>query len=327
MREYGFELALCARLERETDAVVSRQLGVGHHGKRVVDVLQVEPGPAFDARAAITPHTVPERAIEADVGPGQARYWRDAFDGHPDRDRAAMERAVEVGFLERERRNGRTYVRQAARYPDWFGRLRGVENKPDLGDPGDLALQLRKDVSLGVLDEVVLATGSYVTGAHLNRLPAAVGVWRFDPETGSREVVREPTPLDATGPGLEVLEEHPGRTEVRPVTAAEKARLRRRLAERAYGKGWRTWDLPACDRCAAADTDPPGLPHCAYHDRLVHPAEACGPGCDGHDPADPPDVDLAAERDRRSPWVADPPGRARRQAGLDRFRRPDAGTD
>ncbi|MFB6171431.1 MAG: DUF5787 family protein [Haloarculaceae archaeon] len=326
MREYGFELALCAHLEATSDDLVSRQLGTGRHGRRVIDVLQVEPTDEFDARAAITPHAIPPRAIEAAVGPGRARDWRAAFDGHPERDRAAVERAVEVGFLERERRGGRTYVRQVARYPDWFGRLRGVENKPDLDAPGDLALQLRKDVSLGLLDEVVLATASYVTGAHLNRLPDAVGVWRFDPETGDRTVVREPTPLDATGPGLEVLDEHPGRTEVRPVSAAETARLRRRLAERAYGKGWRTWTLPACARCAAgaeSDAATPGLPACRYHGRLVHPAEECGPDCPGHDPADPPAVDLDAKRARRSPWVADPAGRARRQAGLDHFRQSD----
>lgn len=322
VREYGFELRLCAALEREERALVGRQLGASLHGRRVVDVLRVEPGPAFEARAAITAETIPDRAIAADVGPGSARYWREAFPDGGDHDRAAMERAVEIGFLERERRNGRTYVRQVARYPDWFGRLRGIENKPDLGEPGDLELQLRKDVSLAALDEVVLATASHVTGAHLNRLPEEVGVWRVDPVTGGRTVVREPTPLGTDGPGLEVLDRRPGRTLVRPVTADEKARLRRRLAERAYGKGWRTWTLPACARCdpSAAASGGAGLPHCTYHDRLVHPAADCGPDCPGHEPADPPAVDLAAERDRRTPWVAEPAGRVREQAGLGRFR-------
>jgi len=327
VREYGFELRLCARLEREAAWLVSRQLGASLHGKRVVDVVQVEPGPEFDARAAITAETIPDRAIAADVGPGRARHWRAAFgvqpahsEEHPAHDRAAMERAVEVGFLERERRAGRTYVRQAARYPDWFGRLRGIENKPDLDDPGDLALQLRRDVSLAALDEVVLATASHVTGAHLNRIPDAVGVWRVDPDTGERTVVREPTPLDADGPGLEVIAEHPGRTEVRPVTADGKALVRRRLAERAYGKGWRTWDLPGCGNCeAGACAGAEGLPHCTHHDRLVHPAADCGPDCPGYEPADPPAVDPDAERDRRTAWEVDPEGRARRQAGLDRF--------
>jgi hypothetical protein len=320
VREYGFELRLCARLERAEAWLVSRQLGASLHGTRVVDVLQVEPGPGFDERAAITPATIPDRAIEADVGPGQARDWRAAFEGG-ERDRAAMERAIEVGFLERERRAGRTYVRQAARYPDWFGRLRGIENKPDLGSPGDLALQLRRDASLAALDEVVLATASHVTGAHLNRIPDAVGVWEVDPGTGEREVVREPTRLDTDGPGLEVLAEHPGRTEVRPVDAAAKARLRRRLAERAYGKGWRAWELPGCGNCEAGTcAGTVGLPDCGHHDRLVHPAAECGPACEGYEPADPPAADLEAERDRRTGWVADPDGRARRQVGLDRYR-------
>ena len=321
VQEYGFELALCAHLEREREAVVSRQLGTSLHGRRVMDTVLVDPGPGFDDRAAITPETIPAPAIESDVGPGPARYWKDAFDCHPDRAESVVERAVELGFFERERRGGRTYVRQSARYPDdWFARLVGIENKPDLGRPGDLETQLRKDVSLGLLDAVVLATESYVTGAHLNRLPEAVGVWRFDPDTGEREVVREPTPLSPDATGIDVLERRSARTEVRPVDAAAKARHRRRVAERAYGKGWRTYDFPNCGEAEAAERfGAGGLPYCAWKERLVHPGAECGPDCAGYDPAEAPDVDLADERADGQPWRADPEGRQRRQSGLDRW--------
>jgi hypothetical protein len=320
VREFGFELALCAHLE-DPETLVARQLGggVAAPGNRIIDVVTVTPGPEFDARAEVTPKRIPALAVESDVGPGRFRYWKDAFDCHPDRARDAVDRAADIGFFERERRNGRDYVRQVVRYPDWFGRIRAIENKPDLGSPGALRRQLRTDVSLALADEAILATESHVTRAHLNRIPDEVGVWRFDPND-SVEMIREPSPLPVDETGIELIEEHPGRAEVRPVTAAEKARYRRRLAERAYGKGWRTHEFPACERADATAVDGgDGLPYCAYHDRVVDPASECGSDCPGHAPGDAPSVDAAAERAERTPWVADPDGAARRQAGLDRF--------
>ncbi|ELZ29202.1 hypothetical protein C475_03259 [Halosimplex carlsbadense 2-9-1] len=334
MQEFAFELALCARLE-EPERVVGRQLGAAVHGRRVADVCLVEPGPEFEDRAAITAETIPPLAIESAVGPGTARSVTDAFDCHPDRARAIAERAVELGYFERERAGSSTAVRATVRYPDdWFDSLVGIENKPDLDRPGDLRDQLRIDASLGVFDEVILATETYVTGAHLNRLPDAVGVWRFDPETGEREVVREPEPLDTDGPGIELLDREPGRAEVRPVTADEKRRQRRRIAERAYGKGWRTYEPPDCERCVPGDAEPvafadAGLPWCAWGDEIVRPVADCGPTCPGYEPVDgdadtdedgePPVADSDAVRARRSAWEPDPAGVDRRQAGLDRF--------
>lgn len=323
MREFPFELALCAHLESTEEAVVGRQLGAAIRGTRVIDVALVYPGPEFGERAAITAETIPPAAIEAEVGVGEARSLNEAFPGTSRRwARGTVEAAVGVGFLERERRGGREYVRQTVRYPDWFDGIVGVENKPDLGRPGDLELQLRKDVSLGLFDEVVLATASHVTGAHLNRIPPEVGVWRFDPDTGEREVIRRPTRLDPDGPGIEVLDTFPGRTDVRPVTGAEKVRRRTRLAERAYGKGWRVPadSFPDCARCVVGERFGAGaLPDCAWKGRLVDPSRECGSSCPGYEPADPPTVDVRVERARNSPWEPEPEGRARRQSGLDRF--------
>ena len=341
MQEFAFELALCAHLEAP-DRIVGRQLGAAVHGRRVADVVCVEPGAEFDRRAAITPETIPPLAVESAVGPGTARPVADAFDCHPERARAVAERAVELGFFERERSGSSAAVRQTVRYPDWFDSLVGIENKPDLDRPSDLRDQLRVDVSLGLFDEVVLATETYVTGAHLNRLPDEVGVWRFDPETGEREVVREADTLDTDGPGIELLDREPGRANVRPVTVAEKRRQRHRIAERAYGKGWRTYDLPNCGRCVPEAAELPerseaGLPWCDWADELVRPVTDCGPDCPGYERADAEaeadadqaeaDADerendeTATVRARRSAWEPDPAGVARRQAGLDRFRR------
>ncbi|WP_436908099.1 DUF5787 family protein [Halosimplex marinum] len=347
MQEFAFELALCAHLERP-DRIVGRQLGAAVRGRRVVDVCLVEPGPEFDRRAAITPQTIPPLAIESAVGPGTARPVAEAFDCHPERARAVAERAVELGFFERERTGASAAVRGTVRYPEeWFDSLVGIENKPDLDRPGDLRDQLRIDASLGLFDEVVLATETYVTGAHLNRLPDPVGVWRFDPETGEREVVREPESLDTDGPGIELLDREPGRAEVRPVTAAEKRRQRRRIAERAYGKGWRTYELPDCRQCRPGEAEPAehadaGLPWCAWGEELVRPVADCGPSCPGYEPLDAAGegrdgedadgngadgdradgsaaVDPDAVRARRSAWEPDPAGVDRRQAGLDQF--------
>jgi hypothetical protein len=331
--EFDFEMRLCARLESAgmpaeaaipgTEPIVARQIGGGVHdaGARVIDTVLVEPGPEFGERTAITPASIPDAAIEAEIPVGRAVPRRDAFAGldvPPERQRAVIESAAEIGFLEREREGGREYVRRAAPYPDWYGDLVAIENKPDLANPGDLDRQLRFDVALGLFDRAVLATESHVTRGHLNRLPDAVGVWRF--REGSIEVVREAASLAPDAPGIEIVDEAAGRTGIEPVPREAKARRRRRIAERAYGKGFRPDAFPDCARIEAATRNGAGeLPYCAFYDRLVDPVGECGPDCPGYDPADSPAVDTDAARAANSPWIADPEGRARTQSGLDRF--------
>ena len=316
--EFGFEVALCSWLETNTDWIVARQLGgaVAAPGSRIIDICGIEPGKEFDARTRITSESIPALAIESDVGAGEAVDAREAFDCSADHAQNVIERAVECGFFETDRRNGRQVVRQTVRYPDWIGGLVGIENKPDLDTPGDLQRQLRIDVSLGLFDRVILATESYVSRAHLNRLPEAVGVWRFDPAEGDRTVIRKATPLAVDEPGVELQDTEPLRTDVAFVTPAQKAAKRRRIAERAYGKGWRTYRFPSC-RHIKATAD--GRPACSWFDRVVNPSVECGEGCPGYQAADPPDVDRERLRDNRTPWVADPAGTQRAQSGLDRF--------
>ncbi|WP_136688224.1 DUF5787 family protein [Halorhabdus amylolytica] len=320
MREYAFELALCGELESE-ERLLARQLGAHVQGRRIVDVVTVEPGPAFERRASITDGTIPPVAIEAPVGPGSARRIKEVFPNRrPEERQRIVERAVKADFFERERCDGDPAVRQVCRYPDaWFDRLVGIENKPDLDRPGDLQAQLRTDVSLGIFDEVVLATASHVTGAHRNRIPEEVGIWQFDSRTGDREVLREPEPLDPATAGVEILDRQPGRSDIAIVTADQKRRVRRRIAERAYGKGWRTFELPACGQCAPEGGPDVAVPYCQWAGRIVDPASECGTDCAGHEPADPPEIDHVARRAERSAWRRDPEGQRRRQAGLDHF--------
>lgn len=318
VREFGFELELCATLEVDRPGIVARQLGgaVERPGSRVMDIVHVAPGPEFEARVALTPERIPTPVVEADLGVGTWQPVTDAIPGRPERARAAAERGAEIGVLEQARRDGRTVVRRVAPYPDWFGEVMGVENKPDLGSPGALAEQVRLDVALGVFDRVVVATASHVTGAHLNRLPAPVGVWEYDPAEGEVTVVRSARRLEVTAGGTEIRGEHPLRTDVALVDADAKARARRRIAERAYGKGWRPERYPRCSNCQVSDA---GVPWCRYFERVIDPGVECGPECPGHDPGPAPDVDPAELRAARTAWDPDPSPLAREQAPLDRF--------
>ncbi|NHX35074.1 MULTISPECIES: DUF5787 family protein [Halolamina] len=316
--EVAFELALSAHLEAATDWVLARQLGaaVERPGARVMDIVGVAPTAAVTERAAITGETIPPLAVESGAGVGEAVPVADALDCGPERAEAVAERAAEIGFFERGRRGGRTYVRRTARYPDWVGKLVGIENKPDLGRPGDLDFQLRFDAALALFDEVWLATESYVTGAHLNRIPDSVGVWRFDPETGERETVRAASTLAADDPGVELRAEEPLRTDVSLVSADAKARQRRRIAERAWGKGWRPAEFPGCANCSATED---AVPYCAFHGRPVAPSMDCGSDCPGYEAGEEPAVDPRRLRDERTAWVRDPAGVASEQSGLDQF--------
>lgn len=318
MREYGFELQLCATLEHRRDGIIARQLGgaVEAPGARVMDVVHVATGPEFDDRVALTPATIPAPIVEADLGTARWQPVTEVLATSPERARRVAERAAELGVIERKRRDGRTVIRRAAPYPDWIGSISGIENKPDLGTPGELAKQVRMDIAVSVFDRVVVATASHVTGAHLNRLPTKVGVWEFDPADRSITVVREATPLDSTGPGTEIRDEHPLRTDITCIEPPAKARARRRIGERAYGKGWRPDQYPECDNCTVTRD---GLPQCTYFDRIVEPNAECGSDCPGYEAGRPPGVDVAALRAKRTAWDPDPPPIAREQAPLTRF--------
>ncbi len=322
MREYEFELRLCAHLEQATEAIVARQLAgsVHHAAGRVLDLVLVHTGEAFEQRRAITPETIPPEAIECEIGPGRARPWPGSVDLHPQTARRVLERGVEVGFLERVRRKGRTYVRQTVRYPDWVDAMTAIENKPDLDRPGALGHQLQYDVRLGLFDRVILATRSHVTGAHLNRIPDVVGVWRVseDGQMLSVEEIRPATRLPVSSTGIEILARHPARVDISVIPPTEKARMRTRIAERAYGKGWRP-AFPACAAAAVAErSGSASLPLCTWKNRIVDPG-SCGPTCPGYSAAEPPDVDRSGERGCRTPWEPDPPGVTNIQSRLDAF--------
>lgn len=319
--EYAFELALCAHLESADDVIVSRQLGgaVVDADRRVLDVVIVEPGRTFDDRARLSEATIPRRILESPIGAGTFRDWRRAL-GDGIAAEKAIERAINIGVLEVDHDRGRELVRLVDRYPkDWFDRIIAIENKPYLDEPGALYEQLQFDVSLGLADSVVLVTESYVTRAHRNRFPDEIGIWRFDPEEVSIEVITEASELATDGPGIEIANRQTGRTEIDIVDTTSKQHARRHLAERAYGKGWRTYRLPPCGQVDPDRGPFPGGPYCSHFDRLIRQERDCGPRCPGFEPAAPPPVDLAGLRARCSPWIRNPPDRRSHQSSLERF--------
>lgn len=323
MNEFGFELSLCACLEQHQEAIIARQLGasVARSGGRILDIVTVMPGPQFDERTTITDRTIPPAVIEAPVGPGQFRPAREVFDMSPQRRQDLIDQAVDVGFLEQRRAHGRTELRQVCRYPEaWFSAIVGIENKPDLGTPGALDKQLRIDASLGVVDYAVVATESHVTRAHLAQFPDPVGVWEYTPG-GSIDVIRPPARLSVDTHGVELTKRHTDRTDIAIVSPRAKRRMRRRIAERAYGKGWRTYQRPDCACCQLrVQHGTPCLPYCHAQDRVVRPHGDCGVDCARRQPTDDTrTVDWETERARRTPWVSSPDGRVRTQAGLDQF--------
>ncbi|MFC6737630.1 DUF5787 family protein, partial [Halolamina salina] len=172
--------------------------------------------------------------------PAEWAYYRDALPdpGYPWRYvREAIHRAAARGLVEKRKNGNRIEIRRKRPYPDWVSRIIAIENKPDLDASAAAALsdQLEHDVDTALADEVWLATGrtgERVEPALLRQFPVEAGVLTFDFSDGTHgdaaTVDWLPSTLDP--------ESDSGRFD-----AAEKARRRRLIAERAYGKGWRSF--------------------------------------------------------------------------------------
>ncbi|QZA88661.1 hypothetical protein K0C01_00335 [Salinarchaeum sp. IM2453] len=319
--EFTFELSLCAYLETQRDAIIARQLGAGvdSSGRRIIDIAIAEPGPRFEFRASLTAESIPIDLIEAPIGPGTFRSASDAIDRPVKHRQDLIERGAEIGFIEKRRNSGTAEIRQVVRYPyRWYSNLIGIENKPDLSSPGKLIDQLQFDVSLGLFDNVILATATRVTDVHLNRIPEEVGVWVYSPEDGI-EVVRQAEQLQPNAYGIELVSHNSDHSQISPVSEKAKQQARQRIAERAYGKGWRVSSLPECQSCNFQSRHgTPCLPFCVEKQQVVSPSGDCV-SCSLRSDESTHQYDPTDERDRRTPWKANPTGYQHKQAGLDRF--------
>ncbi|WP_248896695.1 DUF5787 family protein [Haloplanus halobius] len=244
--EFGFELVTCRWAERawpphreaDTVPIVARQLGTR---KRRWDTVVVEADPeGLAARAAFGAETLDSDRLHIVRNASDEWAWyRDALPdpGYPWRYvREAIHRADARGAVETRRDGNRIQIRQVAPYPDWVRRIVAIENKPDLSASAARRLgdQLDHDVSTALADEVwvaTAATGETVEPALLEDLPVEAGVLALsadgDHPIPDADVTWLPATLDPTTDTT--------------LPAAEKAEKRLRLAERAYGAGWRSY--------------------------------------------------------------------------------------
>jgi len=299
--EFSFELLVCRWAElgwhptaaSDDDAdgapvIVSRQLGTQ---RRRWDTIVIECDPAgLAARREFG-----DRAIDGELlpivrhAPAEWAYYRDALPdpGYPWRYvREAIHRAAARGLVDERKNGNRIEIRRQRPYPDWVRRIVAVENKPDLDASAAAALsdQLEHDVETALADEVWLATGrtgDRVEPALLRQFPVEAGVLTFDFEgpgvdADAATVDWLPSELDAAAPNERF-------------DAAEKARRRRLIAERAYGKGWRSITetmRPDCRWFEVARAGRGIVPVCGAKGRCQTESE-CSSRCGSFEPEPP----------------------------------------
>jgi len=290
--EFGYELLVCRYAElawHPSDgprpAIVARQLGTAERRWDTV-VIEVDPA-AFAARRAFGERTVGSDLLHVVRGaPAEWAWYRDALPhpGYPWRHvRQAVHRAAGRDLIEKRRDGNRIEIRRLRPYPDWVERIVAVENKPDLDRSAAdrLAEQLAHDVETGLADEAWLATettGERVEPALLREMPVEAGILATDFSEGvhgdAAEVAWHPSDLA------------PGENEPRD---AETETLRLEIAERAYGKGWRSFRETMRPDCRHFELRRAGralVPHCAAKGRLPTGRE-CSGSCSSFSPEPP----------------------------------------
>ncbi|AUV81703.1 hypothetical protein C2R22_08620 [Salinigranum rubrum] len=281
--EFTFELVACRWAEREwppdgprADAVlVARQVGTR---KRRWDTLVVEADPAgLRGRDLLGPDELDSDLLHVvRHAPAEWAWYRDALPhpGYPWRYvREAIHRAAARDAVETRRRGNRIELRRVAPYPDWISRVVAIENKPDLDASAARALasQIRYDVDCGLLDEVWVATRATdesVPAVLLEEFPVEAGVLAVDPLSGTAEVLWHPSRLS-------------------PDDESEDRRTV--IAERAYGRGWRSYVdtmRPDCRHFELTEVGGAFVPHCAAKGRCQTNAECAG-SCRSFEPEPP----------------------------------------
>lgn len=271
--------------------IVSRQLGTQ---RRRWDTIVIECDPeGLAARQAFGDRTIDSELLPiVRHAPASWEFYRDALPD-PGYDwryvREAIHRAGARELIDKRKNGNRIEIRRKRPYPEWVRRIIAIENKPDLDASAAAALtdQLNHDVDAGLADEVWLATsrtGASVEPALLRKFPVDVGVLTFDFTDARGAAVQAddahvdwlPSTLDTT-------------TTSDVFGAAEKARRRRWIAERAYGKGWRSITETMRPDCRHYELRRAGqglVPYCGAKGRCQTEAE-CGSRCRSFEPEPP----------------------------------------
>jgi len=305
--EFAFELRVCRWAERrwpptgsrDSAVVVARQLGTR---ERRWDTVVIEADP--DGLAARERFGAAE--LDSDLlhvvrhAPADWAWYRDALPdpGYPWRYvREAIHRAAARDAVETRRQGNRIQIRRVAPYPDWVRRIVAVENKPDLTRSAARRLgeQLSHDVDRALAEEVWVATGatgSRVEPALLEDLPVEAGVLTVGSEARESEVLWHPAALrrDAAvtaSPGDDAGSPAGGGSDAPDDPPDRERRLV--LAERAYGRGWRSYldsMRPDCRHFELTRSGATLLPRCREKACRQSPAD-CGASCSAFEPEPP----------------------------------------
>ncbi|MFC5136298.1 MULTISPECIES: DUF5787 family protein [Haloferacaceae] len=298
--EFGYELLVCRYAELAwypgadpRAEIVSRQLGTQRRRWDTV-VIEVDPE-AFAARRAFG-----DRSLDSDLlhvvrdAPEGWEWYRDALPdpGYPWRYvRQAVHRAAGRDLIEKRRRGNRIEIRRIGPYPDWVERIVAIENKPDLDRSAADALadQLAHDVETALADEVWLATeatGDRVEPALLRSMPVEAGI--LTTGFAVEETRTDGFAVDETAAAVDWLPSDlapgdPGGRDPETVTR------RLEIAERAYGKGWRSYHdtmRPDCRHFELRRAGRALVPHCAAKGRCPTVRE-CSGSCPEFSPEPP----------------------------------------
>lgn len=309
--EFGFELRFCAWAERawpptgsrHGTVVVGRQVGTR---RRRWDTVLVEADPdGLAARAAFGEDTLDSDLLDVvRYAPAEWAWYRDVLPdpGYPWRYvREAIHRASDRGILETRRDGNRIEIRRIAPYPDWVRRLIAIEHKPDLDASAARALsdQLERDVAMGLADEVWLATratGDRVEPALLADIPVEAGVLVMSGGDDLDATVQwHPRSLAVEAPGTQILDRPGGGAHDRSAARFEyldpstKADRRIELAERVYGRGWRSYVetmRPDCRHFSVERRGSGYVPYCGAKQREQR-ARECAGSCPEFEPEPP----------------------------------------
>jgi len=323
--EFIYELQVCRWVElawppdepADSAYIVARQLGTSRRRWDTV-ILEVDPV-ALAAR-----HQFGDRELDSDLlhiarhAPAEWTFYRDALPdpGYPWRYvREAIHRAAARGIVDKRKDGNRIQIKRIGPYPEWMRRLIAIENKPDLDASAarQLAGQLDHDVTTGLADEVWVATQQtdrQVEPALLESLPVEAGILTTDFDDGvdadSANVEWYPTRLSAAAGDIDGDERHSRRLE---------------LAERAYGRGWRSYYETMRPDCRFFELRRDGrglLPWCGAKN-CHQSSTVCSGSCDDFQPEPP------AWRTRGWP-IEGGPGKAIKQLLDERARRENRAT-
>lgn len=303
-REFPFELFVCRWLERnwpvegalrdEQTVLVGRQLGTKH--RRWDTIVVVTSQSALQKRAQFGTETLDEDLLRVlRNAPTTFEWYRDAIPTpeFPWRYvRAAVRRAADRSLVETRHESGRLEYRRRWPFPDWPERIIAFENKPDLDASAADALagQLRHDVALGVTDETWVCTrqtGESVEPIVLESIPVEAGILTLAPTEDTGTVEWYPRQLDVAAAGKQI--DHRSDTPATPVSPEWKQTRRLLLAERVYGRGWRSYSTsmrPDCRHFTLTEHGTGYIPWCEAKQRCQSQRECAG-SCAQFEPEPP----------------------------------------